>query len=507
MDPHETIAPEPRKTLSKLLSRNVPMPASEMDRSLINSLAWRAAGDWISQIFSWASLLIIVRLLTPADFGIIGMAVILFPYLRYISEFGIPRAIITLPNLTEDQIAQLNTIALSLGLGTFGISIALARPLALFFRTPALTPVVMVTCLALIPMGTKAASEGVLLKEMRFRLLSWYDVISATAAALVTLLLAWLGMGYWALAIGNLSATVVRTGMVLYARPHRFALPRLDTIREPLRFGWQVLVSAVALNSYQRLDNVTAGRVLGQTALGFYGMAWTLANVPLEKFTSLVTNVLPTYLAAVQKQPAALRRYLRVFTETVALVTFPAAIGLGLVARELIPLALGQRWIGVIPPLEVLSVYAAFRSIMALLSKVLTAVGSPGFVMWNELLALAVLPVAFWLGSHWGTEGIAWGWVLAYPIVAIPLYRRTFQTIGMKAGEYLRALRPAFDSTGVMLLGVGFLKLTIPASKPLIVRLVLEILTGAVLYIATLVVLHRKRTVALLGLVKKIRQA
>ena len=208
-----------------------------------------------------------------------------------------------------------------------------------------------------------------------------------------------------------------------------------------------------------------------------------------------------------QKQPAALRRYLRVFTETVALVTFPAAIGLGLVARELIPLALGQRWIGVIPPLEVLSVYAAFRSIMALLSKVLTAVGSPGFVMWNELLALAVLPVAFWLGSHWGTEGIAWGWVLAYPIVAIPLYRRTFQTIGMKAGEYLRALRPALDSTGVMLLGVGFLKLTIPASKPLIVRLVLEILTGAVLYIATLVDLHRKRTVALLGLVKKIRQA
>src|SRR5690348_12627609 len=107
-DLQEAILSEPAEPLRELVSQNapnVPMPASEMDRSLVNSLMWRAAGDWISQIFSWASLLIIVRLLTPADFGIIGMAVILFPYLRYISEFGIPRAIITLPDLTEDQIA------------------------------------------------------------------------------------------------------------------------------------------------------------------------------------------------------------------------------------------------------------------------------------------------------------------------------------------------------------------------------------------------------------------
>lgn len=110
-----------------------------MDRSLVKSLAWKAAGDWVSQIFSWASLLVVVRLLTPADFGMVGMAVILLPYLRYLGEFGIPRAILTLRDLTDDQIAQLNTVAVLLGAGAFGLSVALARPLAAFFRTPVLS--------------------------------------------------------------------------------------------------------------------------------------------------------------------------------------------------------------------------------------------------------------------------------------------------------------------------------------------------------------------------------
>ena len=84
-------------------------------------------------------------------------------------------------------------------------------------------------------------------------------------------------------------------------------------------------------------------------------------------------------------------------------------MGLGLVARELVPVALGKRWEGVIAPLEVLSVYVAVRSIIPVLSRVMTAVGNARFVMWNDLAALCFLPIAFFVGSHWGVAGIAWG--------------------------------------------------------------------------------------------------
>jgi teichuronic acid exporter len=502
LDSPETVA---AKIPAESVSGSAAPHPRKMDQSLARSLAWKAAGDWVSQLLSWVSLLIIVRVLTPADFGIVAMAVIFFPFLRYVSEFGIPRTIVTLRDLTEDQIAQLNTVALLLAFASFGAAALLAKPIALFLKTPPLAAVVVVTCAALLPLGFRSVSEGIMNKEMQFRLLSIYDAVNSIAAASTTLALALLHFGYWALVLGNLVGVTVRTALIVRHRPHRFAMPRLSSIRDSLQFGWHVLVSLVALNSYQRLDNLTAGRVLGQTALGFYGMAWTLANVPIEKVTSLVTTVVPSYLAAVQKDPSALRRYLRTLTEGVALVTFPATVGLGLVARELIPVALGHKWDGVIWPLEVLSVYAAFRSIAALLPKVLTAVGNARYVMWNDLAALAILPCAFYIGSRWGTGGIAWGWVAGYPFVAVPLYWKTLKTIGMHVGEYFNALRPALNGTLVMIAGVELLKRALPSNRYLLLRLVIEIAVGAVAYTATLLVLHRERMMSFVRLARSFR--
>jgi O-antigen/teichoic acid export membrane protein len=236
-------------------------------------------------------------------------------------------------------------------------------------------------------------------------------------------------------------------------------------------------------------------------------MAWNLANVPLEKLTSLVTTVLPTYLAAAQKEPAALRRYLRTLTEALALATFPATIGLALVANEVVPLVLGRKWQPAVLPLQVLAVYTTFRSIVALLPKVLTALGNPRFVMWNDLRALIILPTAFYIGSRWGIAGIAWGWVAAYPLVALPLYWKTFRTIEMNPGEYIRGLRPAVDGVLMMALAVGAVKWGISPRLPMVARLVLESVTGVIVYASAVFVMHRTRVLTFMRQIKNVRQA
>jgi teichuronic acid exporter len=479
---------------------------SKMDQSLAHSLAWRATTSWASQILSWASFLLVARLLAPSDFGIAAMALVIFPYLRYLGDIGIPTTVLTFREMTHEQLEQLNTVGLVFALGCFGIAIAIAHPLAAFFRIPKLALVTIVACTALIPQGFRSVSEGLLNRDMRFGLLSWIEMIRSIIAAGSTLLLAYLGYGYWALILGNVISTFVRCIMIIVARPHGFAIPRMASIGKELQFGWHVLVSYLAWSSYERLDNVTAGRVLGQAALGFYAMAWNLANSPLEKVTSLVTTIIPSYLAAMRHDTAALRRYLRTLTEGVALATFPATIGLALVSSDLIPFALGPRWRGTIVPLEVLAVYTSFRSIVSLLPKVLNSVGDARFVMWNDLRALIILPIAFFIGSHWGTGGIAFGWVLAYPLVALPLYWKTFKTIGMTAAEYIRGLRPAIDATAVMSAVVLLLKWKAPLGHSLLLRLTVEIAVGAVAYIATLLLLHRERALALLQMVKSFRR-
>lgn len=478
-----------------------------MDRSLAGSIAWKALADWTSQLLTWAAFLIVARLLSLTDFGIVSMAVILFSYLRYVGEFGLPATIVALREITDDQLAQLNSIAVVLGVVAFGLSCLMAFPVAYFFRLPHLVPVIIVTCLSLIALGVRTVPEGLLNKDMSFRWLSLVDAGCDILAAIITVAMAWSGYAYWALVFGNLGAAVTRSVLMVSKRPHRFAWPRLGSIHKELRFGWQVLVSASASHAYARLDNATAGRVFGPGPLGAYTMAWNLANVPLEKVTALVTSVVHAYLAAVQKDLAALRRYVRTLTELIALATFPATVGLGLVAREAVPLILGRKWESCVPVLEVLSAYAAFRSIVALLPKVLTAVGDARFVMWDELAALVILPCGFYVGTRWGISGIGWAWVIAYPLVALPLYWKTFTTIELSFAAYLRALRPALDATGAMVVAVLALKWLLLPHAPLLTRLVVEVAAGAAVYLGTVLALHRERASTFWRLVRDFRRS
>jgi len=474
------------------------------DRLLVRSIAWSAASDWATQIFTWLAFLQVMRLLTPADFGIAGMAGILMPYMGQLTGLGLPRAVITIRDLTEDQLAQMNTLSLISATILLLFGVAIAKPFAAFFHTPALAPVFIVACGGLIMSALCAVPNARLAKEMRFRLLSVLTIVCTLTAAAATLIMALLGFGYWALVLGNMVSGVIKTIVIQWVRPTRLAWPRRNAIREPLRFGWQVSVSLIAMNSYQRLDNFVAGRVLGPAALGFYANAWELANVPIEKVASLVTTVIPSFLSAVQDQPAALRRYLRGLTETISMAAFPATVGLSLVAPDAVPLIFGHKWDGMIAPLQVLSLYAAFRAIVALLSKVLVAIQKVRFVMWNDLAALILLPIAFYIGSHRGTTGIAWAWVVVYPFIVLPLYRKTFRAIGMTLPEYFRALRPAVTGTLVMTGFVEVAKRSLNASQPLLLRLAIEVAVGALAYLGIVWLLHRDRVMAIFRAIKKL---
>ncbi|HEX4425350.1 MAG TPA: lipopolysaccharide biosynthesis protein, partial [Terriglobales bacterium] len=468
------------------------------------NLAVRAVTDWGAQIVSWASLLVVVRVLAPADFGLVAMSGAFYSFLRLAGEFGIPITIMTLRDLTDEEIAQLHSVAVMLGVGAFLVACACAWPVAFFFKTPRVVPVIVVSCLALIPLAMRSVPEGVMSKELRFKPLSWFNAIRDMVAAITTVALALLGFSYWSLVIGNLLSVTLRSVLIFAACRQRFAWPNFAAVKRPLLFSWHVLVSTFAWSSYNTLDNVTVGRVLGQASLGFYGMAWTLANMPLEKVVSLVTTIIPSYLAKVQKEPAELRRYLHTLTEALALATFPATIGLALVARELIPIALGRKWDSMIVPLEVLCLYTAFRSIEALMPKLLTAVGNARFVMWVELSALVIMPISFYLGSHWGVGGVAVAW-LAYPVATAPLYWKTLKTIQMKPSEYFSAVRPGLDGAIAMAIAVGLLKWKIPASEPAVLRLILEMAVGAIVYTGTVFLLHRDRAMSFLQIAKRMR--
>jgi PST family polysaccharide transporter len=461
---------------------------------------------WLTQIVTWGTTLVVARLLAPSDYGLIGMAGIWIYLMTLFSEFGLGTAIITVQELTDHQISQLNSVSLILGFVGFGISAAVAYPLGHFFKSAKLPVIIIVMSIGFVISAFRTVPYSLLQKELRFKLLALIEGLQSLSQAITTLVFALLGFGYWALALGGLAFALAPTALTLLWKRQAFAWPRFSELRGALAYSYHIVIGRLSWYAYNDADAVVAGRVLGQAPLGSYTLAWTLAQAPLEKLSTLVNRVMPSIYATIQSDYASLRRYLRNITSGLSLVIFPAVLGMALVARPFVAFALGSKWSGVILPLQLLCIHALIRSNVILLTPVLNVVGEQRFVMWNSLYTMFILPVAFYVGSRWGTAGIAGVWIVVYPFVSLPLFWRLFRKIQMSITEYLTALWPALNGCVFMVVAIELCKRLVSPTQPPYVRFFSEIVVGALAYTLTLVSLHRKHLRAFLRLIRELRR-
>lgn len=478
----------------------------DLDHILVRSLAWTGTMKVVAQVAGWASTLIVARILAPEDYGLLAMAGVYLGIVTIISEFGLGASIVNLRELSSEQIAQLNGLTVLLGTVSVLLSWALARPVAAFYGAPEVALLVVVLSAAFVFTALQTVPGALLQKELRFRALAMIDGVQACVSAVVMVSLALLGFGYWTLVAGGLAAGAVRTVLILALRRHSFALPRPPAVGKAVRFGRDVLGSRLSWYGYSNADFLIAGRVLGKDALGAYSFAWTLASLPVEKVSTLVTQVTPAFFSAVQTDPAALRRYLLTLTDGLVLITLPAAIGLALVAEDLVLTLLGPKWEAAIMPLRLLALYVSIRSVAVLFGPVLNATGEARYAMWSNLVALVILPAGFLVGSRWGVVGIAWAWIALYPIVMALLLHRVRQRIELSIRSYLSCFWPAFSAAIPMAVAVLLLQKGL-ATAPGALRLAATVLAGAAVYAALLMWLYPARLALLRSLIRRGRSS
>jgi O-antigen/teichoic acid export membrane protein len=481
--------------------------ARALDRSLVRGVAWTAAAKWLSQALSWVSWLIVARLLTPEDYGLVGMAAIYLGLITLLSEFGLGTAVLAVRELSAGQLAQLNGLAVVLGLAGLLLSCAVAVPLGRFFHAPQLPLVVVAMSLTFVISSFKTVPLALLQRDLRFKALALIDLSQALVLAVSMVAFAVAGFRYWALVCGGVLAALVSTGAIVWLRHMAFAWPRPASLKHAMTLGSDVVLSRLGWYISSNTDFLVAGRILGKAALGFYNVAWTIASVPVDKIAALVGQVTPAIFSAVQTDPRAMRRYLLRITEGIALITFPAGVGLALVARDFVLVVLGSKWEGTVAPLRLLGAYMAFRSILPLMPQVLQIIRDSRFEMWRMVVAAVVMPTCFYLsGQRWGTVGLAMAWVLVDPFFALALYRRIFSKIGLSAKAYLAALWPALSSSALMaaaVLAVGAFGASRWNAGP---RLAAELGAGVTTYGLACLVLHRDRLAAFRELVMAARR-
>lgn len=494
------IAPIPQ---SDVPTQGSSLDTKLLDRSLVHGMVWTGIVKWASQVVAWVTTILVARILTPEDYGIVGMAAAFTAVVSLLIEFGVGITIVSLRKLSDHVVAQLNSLSVMFGAGGFLFCCAVAVPLGEFYGASEVVAVVIVMAIGFVFTGFRTVPSALLQKEMRFKVLALIDGIQVFVQAAFMVAVAFMGFGYWTLVMGGLVGALVAMIATLIVRTHSFAIPSMSSLSEAMTFSRHIVISRLSWCIQANADSVVAGKMLGQAALGAYGMALSLAMAPVEKIAAVVSQVTTSLFAAVQKDPVALRRYLLSLTEGFALVIFPATLGIALVAEELVPLVLGDKWAEVTAPLQVLACYAAFRAIQTLPPQVLFVTGGSRLGMWNALGVAIVLPITFYLCSRWGTQGIAMSWLIVHPLAAIQTNRFVFRRIDLKILEYFRSLRPALVGCLCMLVVVVLVKQAMPHDWPLAARFAGEVAAGAATYAVTTLILHGERARAFIQVIRK----
>jgi O-antigen/teichoic acid export membrane protein len=477
----------------------------DLDGSLVHGLAWAGGVRWASQLVTWTSTLIVARLLMPEDYGIVGMATVYLGLITLISEFGVGTTVVTLRELSPEHIAQLNGLAILLGFAGLAVSCVVAVPLGMFFASPRLPWVVVAMSTNFVVSSFRSVPAALLQKDLRFKLLSVIEGSKSLSLAIVTVVAAWMGLGYWTLVIGSVAGAIIDTSLTLSRRRCPFARPRPGSLRHAIRFTGHIVISRLAWYSYSSADFVVSGRVLGEKALGVYSLAWNLANIPVDKLAGVLNSVAPALFSAVQTERALLRRYLLNLTEGISLIALPASLGLALAAPEFVVALLGQKWEPAVAPLRLLALFASFRCLAPMIPVALNTIGESRFAMWNSIAAALLMPASFLVASRWGNTGIAAVWLLVYPLVAVPLFHRAFRRMDLRWRDYLSVLRPALAGSLVMAVVVLMLKQSLPPGHAAASRLTVEVLGGGVAYVLTTGMLNFRRRHDVLRILQMLR--
>ncbi|MCW5963917.1 MAG: lipopolysaccharide biosynthesis protein [Bryobacterales bacterium] len=465
----------------------------ERDRTFVGGLAWTAGGKWATQLVTWASVIALARILSPAELGLAGMAGLFHVITTMLAEFGLGSAVVQMRDLKHDAIAQLHTTSVAICSLFFGFAVLMSPLVASFFASPEIRWLVVANSTALIMTGFQSIPMALLRKRLDYRRLAYADASDQVVRSGVSVLAALLGASYWSTLVGGLAGKLAATVLVLAWAPFRFNWPQWLMVREPLAFGARVSISGFLNTLTRQVDPLIVAKRIGEDALGAYRFAIDIANAPADKINMLLMRVSGPLIASVQHDHALVRRYFLKIAEPLSISVFPAVVGFSLVAPDAIIFLVGEKWRQAIAPVQLLTLCAGMRALTSLSAQVLIALKDVKFQVRVSVVQFSVLPVVFYFASPYGLTAVALVWLIATPIVLVVVAARLIHITSLTVTDYARAMVPAVTGSAFMAFMIGVLQRSelLPVSSHL-QRLMLEIIAGAFCYGAVLL-LFRER--------------
>jgi O-antigen/teichoic acid export membrane protein len=394
---------------------------------------------------------VLARLLSPQDYGMIGMVAVATNFVAMFKDLGLSHATVQRAEISAKQISTLFWVNLTLSIATMILMVLLAPAVSWFYGDSRLTLITIVTAIGFILGGLTVQHEALLKRQMRFMTLSAIALTSMVVGYAVGIGFAWYGFRFWSLVFSQLALLATNAALVWITCGWRPGLPhRGSGVRSMLRFGGNITGYATVNYFSKNADNVLIGKFWGAQPLGLYNKASQLVGLPTDQINEPLNSVAIPALSRLADSPERYRKaYLRMM-EKVLLLVMPVVALLIVCSDWLVAIVLGSQWKDAGPILVFMSVAGLLQPIISTAGWLLVTQGRGRDLFRWSLLSAPISVVSIVAGLPWGAAGVAASYSLARIFVANPLmYWFVGRTGPVRTKDFYKLMAPFVLSSTV----------------------------------------------------------
>jgi len=439
-----------------------------LQSKVIRSGLWSLGGNWLSRGLGIIKMIILARLLTPLDFGILGLAILSINTLNVFSETGIESALIQRHKIEKAELDTVWTIKIIRALLLFGLLFLSAGWFASYFNNATLEPVLKVMAVVFLLEGCTNIGIVFFQKELEFKKKAILELSADVAGFISAILLAFWLRNVWALVLGSIVWVIVKC-LGSY-RIHSFR-PKLHwdwhIAKNLLSFGKHIFYISIIAFIITNIDDALVGKLLGLSMLGFYTMAFNISSIPVSSLSGVLSQVFFPAYAKIQNESKRIEEAFRQTFETVMIILLPLTSMMVILAPSFTAVFLGEKWLPIVLPLQVLCFFGLFRSISSLFYPLHLAVNRPDIQAKIKTVDLVTFSILIYpLTIKWGIVGTSCAMVVVYLINMIMNITSTFRLIPLSWGRLRAALLvPSFITVMVIATAILIQSLKLPVGE------------------------------------------
>lgn len=465
--------------------------APDFGQKIRRAVIWRSGSQIAGQMIAWGSTFLVIRILTPEDYGLFAMTQVMLVLLTLLSGHGLASAAIQRQDVDERAMRQIFGLLLLLNGALALAQIACAPLAAAYYREPMVAHLMRLQSLIYLTIPFSSLGYAQLARTMEFHRQAQVNLVSALVGAVTALGGAMAGWGVWALVWAPIAMFTARAlGLTIAARTWFWPSFNFRGSGSIARYGGLMAIGQFFAFVQTQADILVAGRWFDAHLVGVYTTALLLTQIFNNKVVPPLNEVAFAAYSRMQDDKAALAKGFTRSVRAIMVIAMPFFFGLAAVAEPLVLILLGEKWSEVVPLLLPFALAMPFWTLFTLLRPATDALGRPGIGSLNAAIGALIMPAAFLIGAQWGISGIAWSWLIAYPLLLAFSVKRSLPVIGIRASTFLWSTMPPVLAAGVMLLAVTLVSHILPA-MPLAARLAALVATGGLTYCLWLLLFAR----------------